>query len=75
MINYLLHLYESSPNILAIFFWSSNQSTGISCDKTAELFFEFNNCKKSLGLETHIKVSTIKEFVDYWLYGTANKQN
>ena len=61
--------------MLSIFLASSNQSTGISCDKTAELLFEFNNCKKSLGLETHVKVSTIKEFVKYWLYGTANEQN
>ena len=44
-----------------------------TCDSLKELLYEFDTSKASLAKQTHTNNS--KEFVNYWLYGTATKIN
>ena len=88
MINSLLLIYETFTNgyraealdliSLASIGSTSHEIPLESCDKISGLLSDFNKLMTSLDKETVMDVSTNnnwKEFVNYWLYGTATKNN
>ena len=59
------------------YFTESCNEIGIdTCDSISKLLSDFNSSMGTLDRETHTNTNiNSKEFVDYWLYGTATHIN
>lgn len=68
-----------SDFVLFSYFSGSSRGNSIgSCDNISRLLHDFDSFRGSLDSQTYIDISTnnkSKEFVNYWLYGTATEIN